>query len=268
MPERTQMHISPITDDAWRALESEAHHVLTSALTARQLVTLRGPFGRARAAVNLGRLRDPWTEGDVQYALRDVLPLTELRVELSLARRELDALSRGAKVVDIEPLTSAARALARAEDRAVYRGLPRASIVGLTQQGASESLELPASPSSYPRVIANAVRLLRERGTPGPYRLVLSGAHHERLLGHLSDYPAGKRVAQLITPPLLSSPELRGGLVLGHRDAFEMTLGEDFTMSIKHYDAERVTLELTESMTYRTLDPGAVIRLEDATANN
>ena len=65
--------------------------------------------------------------------LRKVLPLVELRVPFALRRSEIDVVDRGAEDPDLEPVVTAARNIAIAEDRAIFHGHPDAGIRGLCE---------------------------------------------------------------------------------------------------------------------------------------
>ena len=71
-----------------------------------------------------------------------MLALMELRVPFELRRSELDAVERGAKDIDLDPLIQAARRIAIAEDRAVFHGHAAAGIRGMCESGAESMLAL------------------------------------------------------------------------------------------------------------------------------
>ncbi|MFW6057834.1 MAG: family 1 encapsulin nanocompartment shell protein, partial [Persicimonas sp.] len=116
--------LSPVSDEAWAEIEQEARRVLERTLAARKFVDFSGPHGLGKAAVNLGRV-DPIEEvpeAGVAASLREVQPLTELRVPFELSRGELEAVARGADDPALEPVTFAARKAALAEDRSIFHG--------------------------------------------------------------------------------------------------------------------------------------------------
>src|SRR5262249_8774101 len=120
---------APISDSAWSAIDDEARSRLTAQLAARKLVDFIGPSGWEPSAAPLGRTVDLDSPFDTVVAQqRTVLPLVELRVEFTLARRELDDVDRGASDPDLGPLDTAAGDFARAENQAVFQGFAAAGI--------------------------------------------------------------------------------------------------------------------------------------------
>ena len=66
-------------------------------------------------------------EPGVEARRRRVQPLVELRIPFELSREELQAMGRGAKDPDLDPVRQAARHAALAEDRAVFHGYAAAA---------------------------------------------------------------------------------------------------------------------------------------------
>ncbi|HPC23846.1 MAG TPA: family 1 encapsulin nanocompartment shell protein, partial [Phycisphaerae bacterium] len=61
---------------------------------------------------------------------------------------------------------------------------------------------------------------------------------------------------------ILWSPALDGGLLLSKRGGdFEMTVGQDIVIGYAHHDRYKVELYLTESFTFRVLEPLAAVAL-------
>src|SRR5215469_12763254 len=122
--------LAPISAPAWEEIETEAKRTLQTTCAARKLVDFVGPKGWEASAVGTGRTApiEAPTSGKLHARLRRVLPLVELRVPFELRRSELDAVDRGAKDPDTDPIIAAAREIAIAEDRAIFHGYPAAGI--------------------------------------------------------------------------------------------------------------------------------------------
>src|SRR5205085_4711502 len=122
--------LAPISTTGWLEIEKEAKRTLKTTLAARRLVDFKGPQGWDASAVGLGRSKaiDLPAGGDVRARLRQVLPLVELRVPFEMRREDLDDIERGAKDPGLDRVITAARAIAIAEDRAVFHGFPAAGI--------------------------------------------------------------------------------------------------------------------------------------------
>ena len=125
--------LAPVTEEAWKEIDTRAAQVLRSQLTARGLVDFEGPRGWDFAAVNLGRL-ETGREGspyDVPWGKRLVLPLVETRVPFQLDQMELDCVSRGSSDPDLRPLEDAARRIAMFEEAAIYQGFEAGRVEGI-----------------------------------------------------------------------------------------------------------------------------------------
>src|SRR5215510_8895705 len=110
--------LAPISDAAWTQIDAEATRVLKLKLAGRKLADFDGPLGPTAAAVNTGR-REALASApaaDVEASRRQALPLVELRSYFELSREEMDAVERGAKDPELQPLIDAASRIAYAED--------------------------------------------------------------------------------------------------------------------------------------------------------
>ena len=197
-----------------------------------------------------------------------MLPLVELRVPFAIARSELDAVDRGAKDLDTNPAIAAARAIAIAEDRAIFHGYSAAGIHGICEGIDEPAIKLGGDVENYPVLIATALNRLRDRGVNGPYALALS----ERCYTDLTDatkagYPVLEHVRRLLDGPLVWAPGLDGAVVLSLRGGdFELTVGQDFSIGYLSHDAEQVRLYIEESFTFWNISPQAAVPLLQANA--
>lgn len=261
--------LAPITDEAWAEIDDQARRALTDRLAARKLVDFAGPRGWAHAAEatgRTGRLSEGPLNG-VEVRVRQVQPLVELRVPFELSREELDAVARGARDPDLRPLEEAAAHLARAEDDVVFHGLPVAGIRGLFSASAHRPLPIAEDPEAYPRVVAEALEVLREAGVGGPYAIALGPRCHTFLARTTGPggYPVVKHVQQLIQGPVVWAPALDGALVLSSRGGdFELVSGRDISIGYEAHSREAVRLYLEESLTFRLLAPQAAVPLRHA----
>ena len=255
--------LAPITEAGWLEIEKEARRTLKTTLAARKLVDFSGPLGWQTASVGTGRSDPPQAspQAGVQARLRKVLPLVELRSVFTLLRSELDAIDRGAKDPDTDPVIEAARAIAIAEDRAVFHGYPPAGIRGICEGGGP--IQIGGAAADYPALVANALTRLRDSGVDGPYAVALS----ERCYTELTEatdggYPVLQHVRRLIDGPLVWAPGLDGAVVLSTRgEDFELTVGQDFSIGYLDHDAERVRLYIEESFTFWLQSPQAAVPL-------
>ena len=262
MAELLRRSLSPITAEGWKEIDETTAEVLRTQLTARSLIDFDGPHGWEYAAVNLGRLdtaTSPGPEG-VPWGQRKVLPLLELRIPCVLSQMELDLIPRGCADVDLEPLREAALKLAKAEEAIVYQGFEEAGIAGIVRS--SEHAPLPLSePGDYPAAVARAVELLHRAGIPGPYALVLGFDRFAALKqAGAEGYPPERIIREQLGGRILASPALEGGVVLstagGH---FQFVAGQDISVGYSSHDRDEVELYLTESFTFRVIEPKAAV---------
>jgi uncharacterized linocin/CFP29 family protein len=244
-------------------------------MAGRKLVDLDGPHGWRKAAVNLGRVspharasdtstgRDTLAEG-VSVGIRLVQPLIELRTTFELSMRELDNIGRGAADLSLDPVMAAAERTARAEDHAIFDGFTPARIAGIARSSPHAALPIPSSATEYPHVIAEALEVLRRSGISGPIALALGSRCFSELSQAAEDgYPIRKRIEQqLIDGPIVWAPTVDGAVVLSTRGGdFVLTVGQDISIGYDWHDKESIALFLTESFTFRLLEPAAAVVL-------
>jgi uncharacterized linocin/CFP29 family protein len=257
--------LAPISATAWGEIDAEARRTLKTILAARKLVDFTGPLGWKKSAVKLGRVtplaRAP--EPGVEARLRRVQPLVEVRVPFELSRDELEAMGRGAKDADLDPVRAAARAAALAEDRSVFHGYHEAGIEGLVEAGAASKCTIREDYGAYPALVAEAINKLRAAGIDGPYAIALGPRCYAGLTtGTIGGYPIIEHVRRLLDGPIVWAPGVNGAVVLSQRggDA-ELVVGQDFSIGYLEHDARSVRLYVQESFTFRVLTPEAAVPL-------
>lgn len=258
--------LAPIGGAAWTAIDEEAASVLRAMLAARRLVDFSGPKGYRHAARDLGRAA-PLEEGphpEVRAALRQVMPLVELRAEFELSLDELDQAERGAVDLDLASLDEAARRLAVAENIAVFHGFDAAGIAGIAGSSAHAPISSGADLAASPRPVAKAVEVLRSAGVEGPYALALSPEAYTGVVETAEH--AGvlllEHLRQILGGPILFAPGLRGALVCSLRGGdFCFECGEDVSVGYRSHDTGSVRCFLEESFTFQVAGPEAAVAL-------
>ncbi|NLX13630.1 MAG: bacteriocin family protein [Phycisphaerales bacterium] len=266
MTDLLKRNLAPITEAGWQEIDATAAQVIKTQLSARSVVDFSGPHGWEMAAVNLGRLEVPKKKGEakIPWGLRQVLPLVETRVHFSLNQWEIDNISRGCKDADLSALEATARQVAHFEESAVYNGFPDGNIAGLLPSCSHKPIKLPASVDQYAQCIGEAVKTLDQAGVGGPYALVLGSKAYYPLKHNCGQgYPLGRVIKELLQGNVLWSPVLAGGVVLSTRGGdFELVVGQDFSIGYACHDKAQVELFLTESFTFRVINPDAAIELK------
>ncbi|MDI1477045.1 family 1 encapsulin nanocompartment shell protein [Polyangium sp. y55x31] len=257
--------LAPILPEAFALIDAEARRVLQLSLAARKLVDFRGPFGWGYASVNTGRLR-LLGEGPVPgvtIGQRMSQPLLELRTPIVLDLADLDAAARGAVDLDMSAVVQAAERIARVEDGAVFHGYAEGDIPGIVQKSPHPPVRIPAV-TAFPAAVVQAKEVLRSAGVTGPYVLVAGSREYDELAAGSDDgYPILKRIErQIIDHPVVWAPALSGAVLLSVRGGdFELTVGQDLSIGYAYHEKQRVELFLTESFTFRVLEPQAAIVL-------
>lgn len=257
---------APISDEGWKAIDDEARRHLEVTLGARRLVDFRGPLGWTVSAIETGRVQDvgrPPFEG-VSAALRKVQRLVELRVPFAVSRRELDALDRGGKDIDFDPVRRAARNIGIAEDRIVFHGYPEAEIQGIFEASAESAVTLTRDYQKYPLAVSEALARLLAQGVSGPFAIALGPECYKGLTGTTTSggYPVLQHVRRLIEGPVFWAPGVQGALVASLRGGdFELVVGRDLSIGYHDHSSAEVQLYMEESLTFRVLSPEAAVPL-------
>jgi uncharacterized linocin/CFP29 family protein len=258
--------LAPISSAAWAAIDDEARRVLKLKLAGRKLVDLQGPLGPHGAAVNTGRLAalKGGPVAGVEALRREVLPLIQLNSNFDLSRAELDAIERGAEDPDLDNLIEAATRIAHAEDTAIFHAYAAGGITGMEEASPHPALKISDDYTTYPKSVAEALRLLRLAGVDGPYAMALGPRCYTGLMQATGDggYPALQVVKRIVEGPIIWAPAVDGAILLSTRGGdFELTVGRDLSIGyLRHTDAN-VTLYFTETMTFRVLTPEAAVAL-------
>jgi uncharacterized linocin/CFP29 family protein len=259
--------LAPITGEAWEQIDDEARRVLTLHLAGRKLVDFSGPHGWQLGAVNTGRLKhiEIGPVAGVAHAIRDVLPLVELRSPILLQTLELDYAARGAGDLNLDPVIAAAERVARAEDSAIFHGFKEAHITGLVEASPHTPIDV-TSLLEWPRAISAAKDKLRLAGVNGPYALALGPEAFEEITSGSDDgYPLRNRIGENMTDgSLVWAPAVQGGAVLlsTRGGDYQLTVGQDLSIGYAAHDREKVELYLAESFTFRILEDKAAIFLK------
>ncbi|MFO7654686.1 MAG: family 1 encapsulin nanocompartment shell protein [Candidatus Krumholzibacteriia bacterium] len=256
--------LAPVASGAWGEIDETVARVLRAQLRGRSVVDVEGPFGLDRAAVGLGRLNSVSNpeKGEVGFGVHRVQPLVETRVSFDLDVWELDNHARGAVDLKLDAAEEAARAIARFEDEAVFNGFDDGSIVGLTELREHDPVAIAAEPGSFLDGVARALLTLRDAGVEGPYALVLGPDLYRLYATHAAGYPLKKQVQNLVEGDVVYARSLEGALLLSQRGGdFVLTLGQDLAVGYEGHTNRTATLFITESFTFRVVDPNAGVVL-------
>ncbi|RJR39814.1 MAG: bacteriocin [Desulfobacteraceae bacterium] len=252
--------ISPITTEAWEAIDQQAKKILEAHLSGRKFVDVAGPKGWDYSAEALGRM-NLYEDSDVHYGIRRTLPLIEPRVPFEMSLMELDNVNRGARDIDFASLDEAARKIAHFEERAIYHGLERAEIHGL-YKASQHDLEFSEDADEILNAVSLALTALLEASVAGPYVMVVNPVQWRALARYAQGYPLRKHLENLITGPIIYASEISDAFLISMRGGdLELVLGQDFSIGYEYHDHLNVKLYITETFTFRILDPSVIVKL-------
>jgi len=260
--------LAPVSDAAWAAIEADAKARLSAQLAARTLVDFVGPLGWEHSSTSLGRaieLRAPSNE--LTTVQRSVLPVVEVRAEFAVSRSELADADRGAQDIDLDALDRAARAIAVAENGAVFHGYPAAGITGVTEASSHTPIAVEPDVGKYPVAVARAVDALRQSGIAGPYALAIAPDIYTEIVETTEHggYPLFDHLRAILGGEVVWAPGVRVGVVLSRRGGdFVFECGEDISIGYAGHDDDAVNLYFEESYTFRVLERAAAIALQRA----
>ena len=254
--------LAPISDAAWSEIEAEARRTLTHFLAARKVVDFKGPLGYATSSVSLGRLEplESPPSADVTATRRQVLPLVELYRSFTLDRPELESIDRGACDADLDPVRDASESLARAEDTIVFDGYNGAGITGIGAASPHTPIPLTDDFAEYPNHVARAVAI------PAPFRIATAlGPRCYAGVVETTEkggYPLLHHLGLILGGPVVWAPAVDGAIVISQRGGdFQLSVGEDVSIAYRTHNADSVTLELRETLTFLACTPEAAIAL-------
>lgn len=256
--------LAPITEQAWVEIDQQAKEVLRGVLAGRRVTEVSDPQGWKCDSISEGTLtlvEESPVEG-VNYGIRDVLPLVEIRVPFSLSMWELDDISRGSRTTDFTPLQEAARQAALFEDTAVFQGLEEAGILGIELEADNEPIEFSLNDEALINAVYNATQALSARSVGGPYALVCSKEVWAKIRTSNASYPLRKSLAQIVDKIVLT-PQYDTNFVASMRGGdSELVIGQDFSIGYQSHTPTEVNFYITESFTFRVLTPEAFVELK------
>ncbi len=255
--------LAPVGDTAWKQIEDQARHTLSTLFSVRRFADVLGPHGIDYAAAPVGRLSmaDNKPAPSVGYGVHQVQPLIEVRASFQLSVWELDNAERGAGDIDLSSVERAAYELAKFEEETVYAGRPDASVSALKEAGEHSDVALGGDRESVLPAVAKGVSQLRSAGVGGPYAFIAPPSIWSYLAGTVDGRPFTQHVERVLDGPVLFSSFADTPLLVSLRGGdFELVLGQDAAVGYLSHDANNVELYLTESFTFRVLDGNAVLR--------
>jgi uncharacterized linocin/CFP29 family protein len=126
-------------------------------------------------------------------------------------------------------------------------------------------MSIGSSPENLLETVSEGITQLTSLSVEGPYAFVVGPKIWSRMSAHFQGYPVKMQVENILGGAVILSPYLRGTfeneafLVSTRGEDFELVLGQDLAIGYERSTPEIVTLYFTESLTFRVLEPAAVI---------
>lgn len=252
--------LAPLTEKAWDEIEKRAAEVLKTHLSARKVVEVDGPKGWDFSAISKGRLELVSEQnGEVTTGVHSVQPLIETRIPFELDRWEMDNINRGAQDIDLGPLEKAADKIASFEEEAVYNGYQKGHIKGLVEM-ARHTMPFGKDTDDIMNSISKGVLKLRDSYSAGPYTLVVGEVGWEYVNTILNGYPLKNAIESLLGTEIVYTKNLDGCVLVPYNSPdLQLTIGQDFSIGYESHDNKKVKLFITESFTFRVLDPSIIV---------
>ncbi|WP_041367710.1 family 1 encapsulin nanocompartment shell protein [Natranaerobius thermophilus] len=256
--------LAPLTNAAWNEINDRAAQVIKSNLSTRKVFKINGPKGLDYPAVSEGRLSEIFhghQQGEVKAGLHQVKPLMETRITFKLDRWELDNIERGAQDIDLEPLEDAARKIALFEENAIYNGHNDGQIPGLKTVLTQDLIPLGNTGSEIMESITRGIITLRKAYISQNMTLIVGEEAWRKINKEMSGEPLIERIHELTGSKVVISPIVDGAYLVPYdHDDLELTIGLDFSIGYEHHDEHHVQLFITESFTFRVLDPDTIVK--------
>ncbi|MEG1501913.1 MAG: family 1 encapsulin nanocompartment shell protein [Synergistaceae bacterium] len=254
--------LAPIVPAAWDEIDEQAKAVLKSTLTGRKVVDVEGPKGWGYDSVSEGTLslvEESPVEG-VNFGIREVIPLMEIRVPFTLPMWDLDDISRGSKLVDFAPVQEAARKAALFEDTVIFQGIEDAGVLGLELEADNEAIEMELNDESILTALSKALRVLKNKNVEGPVALVCSEALWTKIQTSACGYPLKNKVEAIIGDKIIPSEQYDTAMLVSLRGGdSELIIGQDFSIGYQSHTNTEVNFYITETLTFRVNAPEAIV---------
>lgn len=252
---------APLEAGTWKLLDTAMVESAKSQLTGRRILSIEGPYGFGLKAIALS-----------DYAIEDgiigttTLPLTMIRTEFSLTKRDLAAYERDHMFLDTTAVACAAMDAAVKEDKILFTGLP--GLPGLLNAEGAGSLTL----NRWEKVgtaadqIIDAVTKLDTAGFQGPYSLALAPAQYNLLLRR---YPQGDgteldHIRTIVTDGVVKAPALKkGGILLASGSQYSsIIIGQDMAVGFNGPVGDLLEFQIYESLALLIRVPESILVLK------
>ncbi len=252
---------APIEAATWKLLDDVTVQAAKSQLSGRRILPIEGPYGFGLKNIPLG-----------DYTIEDgiigstAIPLTMIRTEFSLAKRDLAAYERDHLILDTGSVACAAMDAATKEDKIIFSGL--AGISGLLNAEGAGTLTLTKwdKVGSAADQIIDAITKLDDAGFHGPYSMALAPAQYNLLLRR---YPQGDgteldHIRSMVTDGVVKAPVLKkGGVLLSSGSQYaSIAIGQDMITAYNGPIGDLLEFQIYESLALIIRAPESILVLK------
>jgi uncharacterized linocin/CFP29 family protein len=266
---------APFGQAVWDEIDGVARAAAEEVRAGRQLVDVLGPIGfGARAGVAEDEPAETGDEAGTRAHVHvpSVRALPVLHRTFALGARAVEALQGRGEPLTLSEAAEAARQIARAEDRLIFDGHPRAGVRGLLgHEGAIEVLAGDwGDPVRAADDLLGALARLDQAGRHGPYAVALAPARFYQLLrphpgSALTPY---QQLQPAFQGGIVKAPALADGAVIVVKAASgpRAVVGQELTAAYDGREGIFHRISLVESVTLLPGVPGSVAVLRPARA--
>ncbi|MFW6153598.1 MAG: family 1 encapsulin nanocompartment shell protein [Planctomycetota bacterium] len=256
---------APFGEAVWVAIDGAVLSAAKNQLTARRILDVDGPFGLGLTSIPAGEAAE--VNG---MSVNPPLPLAMIRKAFTLPVRDIATIEEAGMPVSLSAAAAAAVECARVEDALVFKGAEKLGIPGLLKAKGAGRVTLRdwADVGTAAEDVIEAVTTLDGAGFAGPYALALAPPLYNRLLRR---YPQGnatelEHLRTIVTAGIVKAPSIGGGGVLlaSGRPFASIVLGQDLMTAFLGPGEEGFEFLVSESLTLRLAEPGAVVVLKPA----
>jgi uncharacterized linocin/CFP29 family protein len=172
----------------------------------------------------------------------------------------LDNIERGAKDIDLDAVVKGSREIAAFEEKAIYEGFAPGAIVGLQQAVKSKKIKISLDMDAVVDAVFKAQEQMLKDGVSGAANLVVSPSLWEFLAQCVPGGTLRSTIESEIGGRVIRAESLKDALLVSNRGGdVELTVGQDFAIGYHGHTAAEVNLYITESFTFRVIEPEAVV---------
>lgn len=256
--------IAPLTSKAWKEIDERAKEILKANLYARRFVDVHGPLGWQFSALPLGEVDVKSDETEkVQWGIRKILPVIELRTSFKLNIWGLDNLERGSQNPDLTALEDAAKQCAKFEDDLVLFGCQDYGIKGLIDVARERNVGASKEPSKFISSVQKSIEVLKEDGISAPYNLLISNDIWKELMANSYFYQLNNTLSALLEGgKVIPTLRIDEAIVIAQGNHFKLFIGQDFSIGYEGNNETEVKLFITETLTFYIANPLGLVGLK------